>query len=60
MYIKRVFVEGDRRPHYDVFLGDGWEGWTRVRKHHWGVQPVAGDRLPKDVLNELNERLAKK
>lgn len=52
MFIKRL-----DKNHYDVFLGTQWDNWTRVRRHHWGVAVVAGNRLPKEVLREINERL---
>jgi hypothetical protein len=47
------------RNHFDVFLGNGWDNWTRVRRHHWGVAVVGGKRLPRETIRELNERLVK-
>lgn len=32
---------------YDVFAGTGFDSWTRVRRQHWGVVCVAGNRLNK-------------
>lgn len=55
MFLKRVEIEGDKRPYYDVFLDKGWENWTRVRKNYWGVQRVAGNHLPRDAIRDLNE-----
>jgi hypothetical protein len=44
---------------FDVFIGNGWDNWTRVRRHHWGVTVVAGKRIPRETIRELNERLVK-
>lgn len=40
---------------YDVFIGMGYDNWTRVRRNHWGVSVVAGNRLGKGLLNSLSE-----
>ncbi len=54
-----MFVKRLDRVYFDVFLGDGWDNWTRVRRNHWGVSVVAGNRLPKEAIHELNQRLLK-
>ena len=33
---------------YDVFCGVGHEGWSRVRRFHWGFKVVAGARMPRE------------
>lgn len=38
---------------YDVFLGHGWDNWSRVRKHHWGFAVIGGRKLSANVLNVL-------
>ena len=42
---------------FDVFLGKGFNNWTRVRRGHWGVSVIAGNRIPKSVLREVEETL---
>jgi hypothetical protein len=54
MFIKRLNAN-----HYDVFLDNGWDNWTRIRRHHWGVTVVAGKKLPREAIKELNARLIK-
>jgi hypothetical protein len=44
---------------YDVFIGNGWDNWTRIRRRHWGVQIVAGNRLPRETIHQLTEKLVK-
>lgn len=54
MFIKKL------KPNiYDVFVGNGWGDWTRVRRNHWGVSVIDGKRLSRETLNKLNERLVK-
>lgn len=58
MLIRRL----DRNT-YDVFGGIGWpspeEGvggyglWTRVRRFHWGLKPVAGAPLSRPLVKEI-------
>lgn len=38
---------------FDVFLGKGFDNWTRVKRGHWGVSTIAGQRLPKAKLKHL-------
>jgi len=52
MFIKKL------HPHvFDVFLGKGFDNWTRIRRGHWGVSVVAGSRLPKSLLKEVEHAL---
>lgn len=52
MFIKKL------KPHvYDVFLGKGFDNWSRVRKGHWGVSVVAGNRLPKTLLRDVESHI---
>lgn len=41
------------RNTFDVFTGTGFDNWTRVRKFHWGVKPIAGGRIDRDTLNAI-------
>lgn len=54
-----IFIKRLDKNQYDVFIGNGWDNWTRIRRQHWGVQYVAGKRLPRSIISELNERLIK-
>ncbi len=45
------------RGTYDVFLGVGFDNWSRVRKFHWGVKVVDGNRLPKDAIIAIEEAI---
>ena len=51
-----MFVKRLNKNHYDVFIGNGWNNWTRLRRNHWGMSVVAGQRLPREVLKQLNDR----
>lgn len=52
MFIKRL------QPNvFDVFLGKGFDNWSRVRRGHWGVSVIAGNRLPKSTLREVQETI---
>lgn len=42
---------------FDVFLGRGFANWSRVRRGHWGVSVIAGNRLPKSALREVQETI---
>lgn len=44
---------------FDVFLGNGFDNWSRVRKQHWGVSVVAGNRLAKPEIKAVFETLEK-
>lgn len=41
------------RNTYDVFGGQGWDQWTRLRRFHWGCKPIAGTFLPRPVLKDV-------
>jgi hypothetical protein len=41
-----ILVKQVSRYVYDIFGGVGYDTWTRVRKQHWGVVPVAGSYRP--------------
>ena len=49
---------------YDVFMGTGWPQadavqyshagtWTRVRRFHWGIKPIAGAFLQRPQLQSV-------
>lgn len=58
------------RNTYDVFGGIGWPiedavpeasnaQWTRIRRFHWGMKPIAGAFLPRQLLQEVMEKIAR-
>lgn len=44
-------------PFYDVFFGIGWGNWSRVRRNHWGVSVVAGNRLGRTDITAIENGL---
>lgn len=44
---------------FDVFTGNGFNNWTRVKRFHWGIKPVQGKFLNRQQIHELNELLVK-
>jgi hypothetical protein len=42
---------------FDVFIGVGFNNWTRVRRGHWGVSVIAGNRVPRSVMREIEHSL---
>jgi hypothetical protein len=42
---------------YDVFLGKGWNNWTRVRRNNRGVHIIDGQPLGPFIIKELKARL---
>jgi hypothetical protein len=49
-----------RRLHknvFDVFLGNGFTNWTRVKRAHFGVIVVAGNRLQRNTMREIANTL---
>ena len=52
MFIKRLHPNV-----YDVFVGNGWDNWTRVKRTHYGVSVVGGKRVPRSVLKEIQGAL---
>lgn len=53
MFIKRL------KPNvYDVFIGNGWDNWTRIRRNGPdSLQFVAGRELHRNALNEVKKRI---
>jgi hypothetical protein len=54
-----IFVKRLNKNEFDVFIGNGWNNWTRIRRNHWGVRVVGGARLSREVIHQLNERMVK-
>jgi len=54
-----MFIKQKEKHVFDVFVGNGWDNWTRVQRFHWGCKVVAGNHLPRNVIHELNKRLVK-
>ena len=52
MFIKRL-----KHNFYDVFMGVGWNNWTRVQRHRGDIHVVSGNRLDKRSLDNLKARL---
>ncbi len=42
---------------YDVFQGNGWDNWTRVRKGRSSTYGVAGQRVNHALLKDLHSVL---
>jgi hypothetical protein len=42
------------RSTYDVFMGNGWDQWTRVRRFHWGIKGLAGNYLQRSDLKAVS------
>lgn len=42
---------------FDVFFGNGYDGWTRVRRFHWGIKPVGGRHINRQQIHILNSLL---
>lgn len=42
---------------FDVFLGTGFNQWSRVRRFHWGYKVVNGNFLPKEILKEVSSTI---
>ncbi len=52
MYIRKL------QPNiFDVFIGTGWNNWSRVRTSKSGPFVVAGNKLPYATLRELQPLL---
>lgn len=54
-----MFIKKLHNNVFDVFLGKGFDHWSRVRRGHWGVSVVAGARLPKSLMKEVGHALPK-
>lgn len=59
-----MIIRKAARGVYDVFMGMGWPKadavpqasdatWTRVRRFHWGIKPVAGAFLQRQQLQTV-------
>lgn len=44
---------------YDIFLFQGWEGWTRVKVTRNGVFGVAGKRISHALFKHLSQVLVR-
>lgn len=54
MFIKRL------KPNtYDVFVGNGWNNWTRVQRRGGEIKIMEGAFLHRGILNQVRERLCK-
>jgi hypothetical protein len=42
---------------FDVFQGTGFDGWTRIRKFHWGYKVVGGNRLTNQEMSTMSLKL---
>ena len=54
-----LFIKRLDKNRFDIFTGNGWSGWTRVQRFHWGVKVIGGSRVSKEVIHEVNQRLVK-
>jgi len=52
MFIKRLHSNV-----FDVFLGNGFNNWSRVRRTHYGVTVVAGQKRPHYLLREIGSKI---
>lgn len=52
-----MFIKKLHNNVFDVFLGKGYNNWTRVRRGHWGVSVIAGNRVPKSVLKDIQNHI---
>jgi hypothetical protein len=43
---------------YDIFGHIGFDHWTRVRRFHWGIKPIAGKPLTRDKVRSIILALA--
>jgi len=44
---------------YDVFVGNGWDNWSRIRVG-WNYTPViAGNRIPESLKKQVIESIMK-
>ena len=48
-----------RTPLYDVFVGEGWKEWSRYLHIAGKTTYVSGKRLPKHLLNKLEQEIKK-
>ena len=52
-----ILVKQVSRYVFDVFGGVGYDQWTRVRKQHWGIVPVAGERITRTQAKQIEQAL---
>lgn len=52
-----MFIKKLRKDVYDVFLGDGWNNWSRVQRTKQGIGVIAGLPLDQRVLNIVQGRV---
>jgi hypothetical protein len=52
-----MFIKQLHRHIYDVFLGKGFDNWSRVKRNHYGLSVTAGNRLPHSVLRQLTSHI---
>jgi len=45
------------RHTYDLFIGTGWDNWVRVRQGRSSTYRLAGEKISKPELRELDEIL---
>lgn len=50
-----MLIRAIDRNTFDVFPDVGYNNWSRVRKHHWGMKVIQGERQPKEVLNAVEQ-----
>lgn len=48
-----MFIKKLHSNVYDVFLGNGFNNWSRVKRTHYGVSVVQGNRLPHGLLRQI-------
>ena len=44
-------------PIYDVFLGDGWKEWSRVKFVNGNITVIEGAPLNSSVVNSVNKAI---
>ena len=54
MFIKRLSPNV-----YDVFVGNGWNNWTRVRRERGDVTVIGGAAPSKHLLGKVKERICR-
>ena len=46
-----IFANGNHE--YDVFVGNGWENWSRFKKESKILKLIKGQPLPKELYEKL-------
>jgi hypothetical protein len=53
MFIKRLAFNV-----FDVFIGNGWDNWTRVRRFKdGGVAVIDGKQVNRSTITQIRDRL---